>query len=150
MKIYLAHPISGQTKDQVISYYVAMDKKFKDLGYEVLCPMSGKGIIRVEKEYRTVGYDIPVATNHAIFERDKWMVSQCDVLLCDLTNHSEFSIGCVMELAWGCLLGKHTVLILEEDSSYMHAFMLEAADIYYTNLIDAIAYLEKLIKGEIL
>ena len=148
MKIYLAHPITGLTREEVVGYYQRMTVGLESRGYVVLCPMTGKGDIRVEKEYRATGYeDIPAATNHAIFERDKWMVEQCDVLLCDLSDKSERYIGCIMELAWGSLLGKHTILVMPEDSEYRHAFMLEAADVCFVNLLDALDYLRKLSKG---
>ncbi len=146
MKIYLAHPISGMEYDEVVRYYEDMKNLLKgEYGYEVLTPMTAKGYMRTEKSLRAVGDENPVSTNHAIFEHDKWMVNTCDVMLCDLSEKNGFAIGCTMELAWASLLGKHTVLILPDDSPYRHAFMLEAADIVFKTLNEAKEYLKYLI-----
>lgn len=143
MKIYLAGPISGMSYQEVVDriqdYYIKLDN------YEVLSPMTGKEELRTEKKLKAHGYDNnPIATNHAIVERDRWSVSRCDVLLADLIGTVDISIGTVMELAWASMLGKHTVVIMEKDNVHQHAFILEAADIVFDNKSDAINYLHKL------
>jgi nucleoside 2-deoxyribosyltransferase len=148
MKIYLAGAISGQTSEQVMSYFEDTAKQLRVVGYEVLHPMVAKGFFRNNQKYQPHGYHFPPATDHAIFERDKWMVSQCDVVYCNLTAGSaNVSIGCTMELAWGSLLGKHTVLAMQDGNIHKHAFILEAADIVWETHEDAISYLETLIIG---
>jgi nucleoside 2-deoxyribosyltransferase len=149
MKIYLAHPISRLTPDQVISYYEHTTRECQKLGYKVLCPMTAKGYLRTEEKYRATGYDNPVATNHAIYERDQWMVKNCDVLLCDLIGRAGFSVGCTMEMAWASLLGKHTIAVIPAESEYQHAFILEAADIVFETMDEAMEYLDSLINGKI-
>lgn len=112
--------------------------------------MTGKSYLRNEIEFKAHGYaDNPPSTNHAIFERDKWMVSTCDIVFVDLIGTKSISIGCIMELAMGALLGKHTVVAMEEDNPHRHAFVLEAADIVYPNLVEALYYMEKLIHGSL-
>jgi len=149
MKIYLAGPISGKGYDEVINSYKKKTNILEIAGYEVLCPMTGKTYLRNEIELRASGYtNFPVSTNHAIFERDKWMVSNCDIILADLSNSGDrISIGTMMELAWASMLGKHTIIILPKDNIHNHAFVLEAADIIFETEIEAFKYLDDLGKG---
>lgn len=149
MKVYLAGPISGKGYDEVINAYKEKSKLLLDAGYEILCPLTGKTYLRNELEFKAHGYEnFPVSSNHAIFERDKWMVSQCDIILADLSNSGErVSIGTMMELAWGSLLGKHVIVVLPKDNIHRHAFVLEAGDIIFESLEDAYKYLVDLNKG---
>lgn len=149
MKIYLAHQITGLSYDQVMDYYGEMVAYTRGLGYDVLHPMTGKGFLRVD-EYKAEGYDEePTTKAHAIFERDRWMVTQADVLLIDLTGMTRASIGCMMELAWGSILGKHTIVVMEPDNPHRHAFVTEAADIVFDDIKYAKNYLAKLIRQDI-
>jgi nucleoside 2-deoxyribosyltransferase len=148
VKIYLAGPISGRGYDEVVELYKEKSLFFKTIGIEVLCPMTGKAYLRNELEFKASGYGFPVSTNHAIFERDKWMVSTCDIVLADLSNSGDrVSIGTMMELAWASMLGKHTVIILPKENIHNHAFVLESADIIFENMDDAKKYFTDLAEG---
>jgi len=145
LTVYLAHPISGLSYDEVMDYYSRMEKYLQRLGYDTLCPMRGKAYLRNEKELRPGGYQQPVSTNHAIVERDAWMVRKADIILADLVGARSVSIGCMMELAWAHLLGKHTLVILEEENPHRHAFILESADIVFDNQEACMVYMEDLV-----
>jgi nucleoside 2-deoxyribosyltransferase len=141
MRIYLAHPISGLSGDDVFGYYEKARNQLSDV-FEVLYPMLGKGYLRNEAKYAPLGYKFPVSTDHAIKERDRWMVQSSDVVFVDFTGAKSVSIGCCMELAWADLLGKHTVVVLDE--IHRHAIVVDCADIVFPNYDDAIAYLRDL------
>lgn len=148
MKIYLAGPISGKGYDEVVGLYVQKIELLQDFGYEVLCPMTGKQYLRNELEFKSHGFTNPVSTNHAIFNRDKWMVSQSDVVLADLSNSGErVSIGTMMEMAWSNLSGKHVVAVVPDGNIHNHAFVLEAADIIFKTPEESYQYLHDLISG---
>ena len=148
MKIYLARPISGLTFEEVVGYYEATSDELRSHGYGVLCPMTGKGYLRNETEFRAYGYDNPVSTNRAIVGRDHWMVEQSDVVFVDLTGAQKVSIGCVSELAWAYHLRKHIVLSLDNDF-HKHAFVLEMADVIFPSYEEAMRYLKILADGRI-
>jgi nucleoside 2-deoxyribosyltransferase len=145
----LAGSISGLSYDEVINSYKSKADTLGIAGYEILCPMTGKTYLRNEVEFRASGYEnFPVSTNHAIFERDKWMVSQCDIILADLSRSGErVSIGTMMELAWASLLSKHSIVIMPKENIHRHAFVLEAADIVFETEFEAFKYLDDLGKG---
>lgn len=139
-KIYLAHPISLLSADEVFTYFDSMKTKLSDY-FDVLSPMCGKEQLRTEKEFRKEGYGDPITKNHAIFGRDTWMVNQSDIVLCDFTGSTIPSIGCCMELAIASWEHKHTVVVMDEENIHNHAFINEAADIIFDNTEDAIDYL---------
>jgi len=148
MKIYLAHPISGLSYGEVMRYYVHTTHALRRVGYDVLCPMTGKDALRNETKLRAHGVTrVPLATNHAIIERDRWMVTLADVVYCNLMSAEYVSIGCCMELAWAHDKGRHTIIALPESGVHEHAFVLEAADIVWRSHDDAMKYLHRLIVG---
>jgi len=148
MKIYMVHPISGLSAETVFNYYKKNQKRLEAFGYQVLTPMYGKGFLRCEKEFRSSDYKNPCTTNHAIFDRDHWMVEQADVLYANLSLANMVSIGSMMELAWGKHLHKHIVLTLPEINVHRHAFVLEAASVIYTEHEESMEYLRMLVQGE--
>jgi nucleoside 2-deoxyribosyltransferase len=148
MKIYLARPISGQSYEAVVNYYTETAKKLIIAGYDVLCPMTGKSYMRNEIEFKAHDYDNkPMSTNHAIIERDRWMVSSADIVYANLLDSKYASIGTCMELAWAHDKGKHTIVVMDKENVHQHAFVIEAADIVYETHKEAMEYLETLSKG---
>lgn len=146
--IYLAHPITGLTPDDVINYYETFGGVIRDIGYDILQPMTGKAYLRTEKTFKASGYTLPQSTNHAIFERDMWMVAKADIVLADFTGATAVSIGTVSELAVAAYLRKHTIAVMHEGNPHHHAFLLEAADIVFPSIKEAFAYLEKFARQE--
>jgi hypothetical protein len=150
MKLYFARPFTNYSYTEITDYYHNNIPKLESAGYKVLCPMAVKRELKDQgdKPIGKLGYKFPETTNHAIYERDKWMVTHlCDVLLCDLSIKADAIIGCTSELIWSSFTNKHTVLVLPKDSPHYHAFLLESADIVFETLEEAIEYLINLIKS---
>ena len=150
MKIYISGPISGLSYEEASEHFIEYKQILTDLGYEVLNPFTGKEYLRNDIELRAGGYeDRPISTNHAIFGRDRWMVEQSDIVVCNLLKGKyRASIGSMFELAWASDKNKHVVVILDKDNVHNHAFVLEAADIIFVTEEEALHYLEKLIQGK--
>jgi nucleoside 2-deoxyribosyltransferase len=145
MKIYLAGPISGNGYWETLELFQPKIKTLEHAGYTVLHPLLGKGHLRNEVEFRAHGYGHPVSTNHAIFERDRWMVGMADIVFADLSHTKCVSIGTMFELAWASQLGKHTVLVLPDSEEYhQHCFVFEAADVHVQTVDEALKYLVEL------
>jgi len=149
MKIYTAGPISGQSYEQVMNRYKEQVKILSGIGYEVICPMTGKSYLRTELEFKAKGYEkYPLSTNHAIKERDRWMVGSADIVLVDFSScNGIVSIGSCMELAWADELKKHSIVVMDKDNIHQHCFILECADIVFSTMIEAYSYLKKLKTG---
>lgn len=145
MRIYLAGSIQGKGYDEVMNNIRFVKNPLISYGYEVLHPMLGKSYLRNEVQFKAEGYVYPVSTNHAIFNRDKWMVSYADIILANLLNADRVSIGTMMELAWASLLNKHILVVMEKDNIHRHAFVLEASGTIFEDMQSAIKYLGELI-----
>ena len=145
LSIYLARPISGRTYHEISEWYNANVSKLRSFGYSVFHPLTGKNQMRPEMEFKAHGVKgKPIATNHAISERDRWMCSRIDVLLVDFTGSEHVSIGCCMELAMASYVGAHTIAVIPTGNVHQHAFILEAADIVFETLNEAMEYLQQL------
>lgn len=146
MKIYIGGRISGLSYEVASAYFNETKEALEKMGYYVFAPMTAMNSIRTDIKLRAEGYGNPTSTNHAIFERDKWAVTQADVFYLNLSLATDFvSIGGAMELAWASILGKHTVVVMQKDNIHRHAFILEGADIVYETHEEAMDYLDKLI-----
>lgn len=143
MNIYLAHPISGLTSEETFKYF---DNVSNLLGkhFKVLSPMNGKDYLRNTGELKASGYKNPISNDHAIFQRDTWMVSQSDIVFCDFAGCNKISIGCCMELAIASWLNKHTIVVMDKSNVHYHAFILESADIVFETFGEAYAYILQL------
>lgn len=141
-KIYLAHPITGLSADEVFEYYDTVSEEL-EFYHTVFSPMSGKDELRTESVMKK-SYDSPVTGDHAIFERDMWMVEMSDMLLCDFTGAGSVSIGCCMEIAWASKLNHHTIIVMEDGNIHDRPFMREAADVIFPTLKEAIKYINQL------
>ena len=145
MKIYIASPISGLTSEEVFNYYDEMERKLRQCGFKPYSPMTAKHYLRGEMIMNRRGYQShPTSTGHSIYKRDKWMLQNSDVVFVNLLNCATVSIGCMFELAWADMLGKHVVVVMDGGAPYDHAFIKEAADIVFVSLDDAMEYLQEL------
>lgn len=144
MKIYLAKPISGTSYEATNSYFENTAAALEKLGFKVLSPLTGKEHLRTETHLRAHGYANLASTDHAIIERDFWMLKKADIVYANLEGAPDISIGTTMELGWAYELRKHTVVALEPGGIHEHAFILEAADIRATSHAEAMDYLKKL------
>ena len=145
MKIYCVKPISGESGDYVFKYYEIIRKTLSHIGYDVLTPLYGKSKLRTELEFKAHGYENdPLTTNHAIFGRDKFFVQQSDILFANFLGATRVSIGSIMEIAIGYMLGKQIVTVMEKDNIHQHAFVLEASTIVFEDYEESLRYLKEI------
>ena len=151
--IYLVHPMSGLSWEEVEEYYSRMKTKLEALGYFVLHPMCAKKMLSGKKfDSKASEKRSPVVTPHAITRRDHWMVRKADIILADFTPPKgkpiSKSTGSISEVATAYELGKHTLGIMKKGNIHEHAFMYEQLDIIFEEEEEATEYLKKLIRGE--
>jgi len=144
LNIYCAHPISGYSADEIFDYYTNIQTTLESYGYNVFTPLYTKSDLRTEIKFKELDYRQPTSTNHAIYRRDSFMVTQADVIFANFLKATHVSIGSMMELGWASYLHKHTILVMEKDNIHRHAFVMEAADIIFETQEEAMEYLRKL------
>lgn len=149
LKIYVAAPITGKTPQEVLDYFTNIRDILTRLGYEVFQPMTAKGFFRTQEgEFTSSGYSNPVSTDHAIYERDMFMVDNSDIVFLNFENTTKASIGMVCELTRASAKGKHTVCVIPPDNVHNHAFIKQAADIVFEGSMQALEYLGTFAKQE--
>jgi len=137
--------VSGFLYKNVYQYYEETSRILSSYGYTVLNPLLGKGILVEEEELKSSGYEYSIIKDHAIFNRDRWMVKQSDIVFANLTEAKKVSIGTMMELAWAYDRGKHVVVCMQEDNIHSHAFVNGAAHIIFSEYNQAMDYFRELI-----
>ena len=149
MKIYIAGSISGKSADEVFKYFNRNKQVLESWGYTVLNPLTAKGHLRTERTFKAKDYRHPISTNRAIIGRDRWMVGQADIVYMNLSEAEFASIGCMFELAWAYELKKHIIAVVPEGNIHQHAFVLQAADIIFQEVNEALEYLQVLARDTI-
>lgn len=145
MKIYLSRPMTGHDYGEVVDYYNNLELMLLNINHIPITPMvKYEFLAMVAKDKRKITATMEDSVEHSVFLRDRWMVEISDIVLCDLSMSKIVSIGCMMELAWGNLLRKHTITILPKNNIHNHIFVHKASDVIFLNLNDAINYLAKL------
>lgn len=144
LKIYCAGGISGLTQEDVLSRYEKLREDLSD-NFTLIIPMVQKNLMRNKIEHKSQNKSTsPITENKSIVRRDRWNVSQADILLVDLTMSSErISIGSVSEMAWGYDDCKNIIVIMPQGNIHRHAFVLEMASIVFESYEEALAYLRE-------
>lgn len=146
MRIYLGGSITGLTGDVVFEQFEEPISILSDAGYKVLHPMIGKDEMRTEEEFKSHGYQTnPLTRDEAIYNRDRWMIEHCDVVMFNLLNAERVSIGSMFEMAWANDHNKMVITLMQSDNIHQHVFVKQASSVVLESVEEAIEYLEKLV-----
>lgn len=137
-KIYLGGPIAGLSYEQATKWR----KEFKDMlpiYLDVRSPMRDKEKYKNIECFGKQGeqYNDPLSTPKAILTRDYNDCVTADVLVVNLLETTEVSIGSVMEIAWAHSFRVPTVLIIEKGNVHCHSLIHEAVGFEVNNLEQA-------------
>ncbi len=144
MKIYISTPMTGRTYQEIHDYYDKTAMTLKSYNHHVMSPMTGRPNLQTEV-MEACGNDRDITTNHAIVERDRWMLSKSDIVYTNLIGCTRISIGCCMELAWAHDRGIHSIVVMEPNNMHDHCYIRETADIIFHSEAEALAYFKNLI-----
>lgn len=148
--IYTVGPITGLSYDECVEHFQNRVKIFTDMGYNVLCLMTGKGFLRNELKFKSHGYkNNPVTTNHAIVQIDFWRVDNADIIHVDFTKAKTPSIGSIAEMSRAFYQGKLIITVLPEGNVHEHCFILEMSSLIFKTLDESYNYLRKFIVNTI-
>jgi len=116
-KVYLSGPMAGLTYEAGTEWRDYVQDK---LGLDINClsPYRGKDFLKGQK-IENIIYDNPMATPKAITIRDRWDTTTADVVLVNLTNHFNFSVGTILEIAWADMARVPVVAVIPAESEYI-------------------------------
>lgn len=142
---YIVGPISGLKGPEVRAHFGHRARVLRDMGYSVLNPVAGKKWLTLDEgdELAASGYDHPISTDQAIYQRDQWMCLKADIIVADLRDAKYTSIGSCFELAWASQAGKQIVIIgLTDDHPMNHAFVKQAGSVFFDTEAEALTYMQ--------
>lgn len=150
--VYLAGAIAGLAYDDATDWRNIAKHRLAERDIETLNPMRAKYALGDQNEGRISGNFHDYEKNGAFFTakgimtRDSTDVRRCDALLVNLLGLTKVSAGTVMELGWGFILPKPSVVAIEAHGNPHdnHPMIHEAMPFRVPTLdeaIDAIAIL---------
>jgi hypothetical protein len=139
---YLGGPIRGLSYKEANEWREQVAKRLTDAGVKSLNPMRNKGLIKEVDKISDSFEDLKGYSAQDLFKRDKFDVKKSDVLLFNFLNRKVSIIGSLFELAWGDLLNKYCVVVVDNDSIYAkHPFIKGCSSITFDNLDEAVDYI---------
>lgn len=135
LRVYLAGPISGLTKDQSDNWRLKFEKMIPDA--KCVMPMYAENFAKG----RVLGTCHPgelMASAKAVMHKDEFYVRNSDAVVANFTGCGlRPSFGSVIECAWASMLNKPLVIIAEKDNIHLHPMIVEEAGWVVDNLEDA-------------
>lgn len=144
--IYLAGPITGLSYDGCTEWRDSVKGDLEAKGYKCLTPMRGKEHLQ-EIHCLPSGGMVGIASDHNIYERDRYDVHRCDILLVNLVGAQRVSVGTMFEMAWGWKAGKFVLTCMDSGNVHEHAFVKQASSLLVPSLTDAVNYLTNILNA---
>lgn len=138
-RVYLAGPILGATKEEMMYWRIRAEQRLQPL--EVFSPLRGfEHLIAADGTIHPDHVNHPLRDPQAFTRRDFWDVRRCDVLFCCFLGATRVSIGTAMEIAVAHELHKYIVVVMEKQNIHRYPMILDCASVVADNLDDAIEY----------
>lgn len=136
--VYLAGPITGVTFEKCTDWREYAKSQFPT-NIHGLSPMRGKDYIShngpIKHDYE--GY--PLSSGKGITARDTFDVSRSDLILVNLLEAKNVSIGTVLEIGMAHILNKQIIVVMEKEGNpHEHAMIKDMAQYLVFNLDEAI------------
>lgn len=134
--VYISGPIAGCTWDEATSWRNQIVDLLPEC--DVRNPMRGKEFLKWQKQMPHTADDTPISSQRAIVMRDHWDVKNSNVLIVNLGDAKQVSIGTCFELAWAWSYRIPAILIMEDGNPNDHPFIREASYVQVNSLSEAI------------
>lgn len=141
-KVYLAGSIRGLSYEEATQWRIDATTYLGKYGIECISPMRNKGLLVKEKKI-TNAYDMEGGYTPAeLYRRDKFDIIHSDIILVNLLHTKNTPIGTTFELAWGTLLDKYCVVVVDKESIFStHPFVIGSASVKFDNMDKALEYI---------
>lgn len=128
-KVYLAGPIAGLDFKGATDWRNQVSYELRTSGIDALSPMRAKdylaGVASFAKDCDLYAAENVLSSNRGILTRDFFDCARCDVLFINFLGATAVSIGTCFEAAWGYLLRKPIVLVIEPEGNIHEHGMLK-------------------------
>ena len=135
--VYLGGPISGYAFDELVKWREYCVTKFPKW-LKPLSPLRGKSYLRDMCGEKTIVDHYAnkiLSTSRGITVRDRNDVMRADAVFFNLLDTTKVSIGSVLEIAWGDMMRKPIIIVMEKDNIHQHSMIRESVG-YITESLD--------------
>ena len=142
LSCYLAGPISGKVYKEASSWRDKAEATLTREGFTVYNPLRGKSFLSSKQHSSILSapFEPVELSDRAIRKRDKMDVINSDIILINLMDATEVSIGTVGEIFWAEDRNKLIVIAMpENDTIHNHPFIRDVA-IIFPSLKEALNY----------
>ena len=164
-RVYLAGPIKGLTYEQGVLWRKEAIKTLKQWGIEGVSPLRYKKFLEwaFPKDYilddlKTQNliegeYEQAITGSKGVVSRDFFDVKNSDIILANLLNAKQYSIGTGSEIAWSHALRKPVIVVMEESNGekrnpHEHSFTIEQADFRVSKLETGLLIAKAILCGD--
>lgn len=124
-KVYLAGPILNCSYKNCTNWREYAISKLSDWGIEGVSPMRHKLHLSRE-EVISDSYDDVLCCSRGITTRDRYDVMNCNIILANLLDSKNVSIGTVGEFFWADAFRKPIIAVMEKEGNpHDHAMLRE-------------------------
>lgn len=144
-KIYLAGPIAGCSYTGSNGWREYITENVKD---NIVClnPLRGKEYLSKETKLQMQYDDKPLSSARAITTRDRFDATRCDILVVNMLDATEKSIGTTMEIAWADSKRIPILLIMEKQGNvHEHPMLTECVGWRTDSLEEAVEIINNIL-----
>lgn len=135
---YLAGPISGLSFEECMAWriYIKTQLQPRIIGIN---PLRAKSYLKDTTNIKDSYEDLSLSSSRGLTTRDYFDCNRADIIIVNLLNTEKISIGTCMEIAWGKMLQKPIILIIEPNGNpHDHAMIRESINYRVTTIDEAI------------
>jgi len=138
--VYLAGPIAGTKHNDSNNWREFVKRELLKYGIQGTSPRRHKGEINNPNQIMADhGQGNMMTTEKALVTRDRYDVTNCDVLFGNLLNAKSVSIGTMIEYGWADLLRKPIITVMEKQGNpHDHTFVRETTGYRVETLEDGL------------
>jgi hypothetical protein len=131
--VYLAGPMLGTTKDQMLQWRLHAIKRFCPV--IAFSPLRGFQHLLADDGHMPPGQEgHPLLDPQAFTRRDFWDVRRHDALLCNFMGATRVSIGSCMEIAVARERHKYITVVMEQNNIHRYSMILDSASLVVDHL----------------
>lgn len=138
LTIYLSGPISRTLEKDSRGWREEVGERLREHGFRVLNPMRGQGFSK--KPITANENKNPVLSDKALKKRDYLDVLESNIILANLVDASEVSLGTVAEIAIADVMNRLVIVAMKDDDPFHNHPFIRDAGVRFKTLEDAVKY----------
>ena len=147
--IYIGGNISHQVLKDTKLLFNVQANTLKQLGYKVTHSLTtiSDSILDEDVVVNPTNHtEHHLVTDVSVFNRCLSIIDKSDIIIFNLTDDTNISIGSMFEMGYAYKQNKHIIILTENNSKYNHVFVKQCASYITDDFTEVVRYLEYLYK----